>query len=89
MADTISDVVLNGEEYQDIYTATGISVGTAIRIQNKSIKDIQVVNSLTKPDKDFKGFLVVADPRFTLNIPAGEDGVWCFGLGPIGVEDIS
>lgn len=89
MADTIPDVILNGNEYQNLYFETGITSGTALKIQNKSIGKVQIVKSKTKPSIDTKGYILDSDVRFPLEIAAGENGVFALGKGPIHVEDNS
>lgn len=85
MLNTLPDIILNGEEYENIYSLIGIPVGTALIIQNKSIWDIQVVKKATQPPLNTKGYIVAADPRFTLEISSGENGCWVLGKGPIKV----
>lgn len=88
MADTIPDIILTGEEYQSVNTETGITVGTSVRIQNKSIRNAILVKSSSKPDKTTRGYLIKPDARFTIDIASGEPELWLLGEGPIGIEEI-
>lgn len=46
---TLADVLLTGSAYQDLNTATGITAGTAIVIQNKSSNDVRIIINPTQP----------------------------------------
>ena len=92
MADTIDDVVLTGTAYQDIYAATGISVGTALILQNKSKNLILVQISASQPSTDSEnGFIMLPYTEGRVDsiaqVDAGETGCWAIGTGPLGVQE--
>lgn len=87
MADTISDQILTGAAYEDLYDLTGITVGDALIIQNKTSNYIWVQLSLAQPSANSKdGYAVKADSRFPIKVESGENGCWAIGKGPISVQ---
>ena len=87
-ADTIPDIELTGVDYQDIYAATGITVGTSLIIQNKTTGKVWIQISATQPPANSTdGFLMEPDVNFFVLIEAGESGCWVFGNGPLGVRE--
>lgn len=87
MADTIADVTLNGDVYQDLYTATGISVGDALIIQSKTNDDIYIQVSASQPSADSTdGYLLKSiDPP--VRVGTGASGCWALGKGPLSVQE--
>lgn len=84
MANTIPDVTLNNLVYQELYTETGITVGTAIFIQNKTA-------SIRIQIKDSQPFAASTDgvqisPLEFYMVDSGEQGVWVKGSGKICVQ---
>lgn len=82
---TIPDVTLSSTVYTNLYTATGITPGTEILIQNKGPVVIVVQNSSTPPDNaSWHGFLI---PYMSVWVaPAGTTGVWAKGGSTVAVE---
>lgn len=89
MADTRPDVILNGEEYQDLYSETGITVGTKLILFNKSTSDVRVIISATKPANNSTNGIVmeVKGAMRPFTVDAGESGVFAKGFGPISVQE--
>lgn len=86
MADTISSINLSGTDWQNLNTLFGITVGTAIEIQNQSSTSILLAISPTKPALDFKGVVVPPIPSELATVDAGESSVWAIGSGPVNVQ---
>ncbi len=90
MADTIADIPLTGAAYQDLYDATGITVGVSVIIQNKSMDRVWIQIKATTPTAASRdGYLLLGGNDKTadsVTIAAGESGCWAFGSGPIGVR---
>ena len=83
MANSIPDVNLSGD-WVNVYTATGIAVGTEIWIQNKSATPTLVYISATKPTDPDDGYSMVQFE--TIFIDPNEAGCWVKGSGPIHVQ---
>ena len=88
MADTIPDVILNGTEYQDLYSETGITVGTKLLLFNKSTSYIRVILSATQPtDNSTDGVIIEIEGAMRpFIVDAGENGCWAKGYGPLSVQ---
>ena len=89
MSDTITDVILTGTEYQDLYDATGITVGVSIVIQNKSNTNIYLHKTASKPGAlSTDGYILAPDLRSPVIVDANENGCWAKGVGPINVQTV-
>lgn len=84
MANTIPDVTLNNLVYQELYTETGITVGTAIFIQNKT-QSIRVQIKDSQPTASSTDGVQIAPLDFYM-VDTGEAGVWVKGSGKICVQ---
>ena len=73
---TISDVDLK-KAWLDIYSATGITVGTAVDIQNKGSDMVFVQVKGSAPAADNRDGYVIL-PYENLQIGAGEVGLWAY-----------
>jgi hypothetical protein len=49
-ADTLDNVALPGDVWVDLYDATGISVGTKIKVQNLGVADVQLNAGASTPE---------------------------------------
>lgn len=84
MTATISDVVLSGVVYQNVYSATGIVVGTSLVLQNKSASTVYLQISTTSPDSSSRaGYHLYAGQE--AYITNASEGLWAFGTGKIHV----
>ena len=82
---TISDVDLQ-KAWLDIYSATGITVGTAVDIQNKGSDMVFVQVKGSAPAADNRdGYIIL--PYEKLQIGAGEVGLWAYGAGELTVTE--
>lgn len=83
MAASIQDIVLDGT-WKDVNTTTGIAVGTAVVIQNKSFKPMFVWLGATAPTAPDAGIFLQTGEM--LQIKAGEPKVWMFGRGKANIQ---
>ncbi len=81
---TVADMVLTGA-WADAYAATGITVGTAVTINNKTSNDIFVALATSAPSSPTAGYQVAS--KGYLSIGAGAAGLWVNGNGNILVQD--
>lgn len=85
---TLPDVSLTGVAYQNLYSATGIVVGSAVTVQNKSGSDVRLQNIAAQPMNNSKnGYLL--KPYEMISVTGTILGLWAFGVGPITVEVIT
>lgn len=85
---TIPDVILTGTAYQNVYTATGIVVGTSVTVQNKSSTPVWLQNIALIPDSSSTNGWVLL-PFDSIIVDGAIAGLWAFGHGPVGVEVIA
>lgn len=78
MAVTIDDVVLDGT-WQNAYALSGISVGSAMNIQNKSPWVMLSVIAATAPDETYTSGVLVTSYQMAY-IDSGEVGVFIKGM---------
>tara|TARA_Y100000310_G_scaffold74348_1_gene70512 strand:- start:37267 stop:37572 length:306 start_codon:yes stop_codon:yes gene_type:complete len=100
MADTINNIILNAQGWQDMNVATGIPAGTEIVIQNQTNKHIYAYLGNTSPANTprperkeipdgSEGYILIP-PFPAINeriVTAGENTVWLFGNGPINIQE--
>lgn len=85
---TIPDVTLTGTAYQNVYAATGIVVGTAVTVQNKSSNVVYLQNIAAQPSSgSLNGFWLI--PNEFIELTGTITGLWAKGVGRIAVEVIS
>jgi len=78
MADTIQDITAPSDDWVNVYSETSISVGTAVRLSNKSAYPILLHVSSSKPSASSKDGEIL-DPQGVysrLEVSAGESGLW-------------
>ena len=85
MTTTISDVVLTGTAYQDVYAATSIVLGTPLIVQNKSASTIFLQIKATIPDNSNRDGYVLF-PQQSALVENATEGLWAFGNGHMHVE---
>lgn len=79
MAATIADVPVTFSDWVDINTVSGITVGVAMTIQNKSTVWVHLIEQVTKPTLDATDGLLLTnvDNAYAItNIPTGAIRVW-------------
>ncbi len=79
MATTIPDILVDSETWVDLYTVTGIPVGEALNIVNKSVTWCKLYEGNTIPDLSITdGDLIsnYSNNYATANILAGSLKIW-------------
>lgn len=78
MATTRTDVIVPQGVWTNLYTASGITVGTQVEIRNKSTSFCKIATSLAAPTT-VDGFHLTAFPEANpLEIAPGEVGLWAY-----------
>jgi hypothetical protein len=86
MAITIADQILTGTAWQNAYTLSGLTVGTALIIQNKSSAPAYVqIQSAAPSASNRDGFVLNAYDSCTIG--ASEVGAFVFGQGPVSIQN--
>lgn len=82
---TISDIPLSEGSYTNLYTASGITPGTEVIIQNKGPSLIVIQNLTNAPENNsWNGFII---PQLSVWVaPAGTLGLWAKGNSIVAVE---
>lgn len=81
---TVPDVILLGNAYQDVYAATSIAVGTAVKLQNKSSTPILLQIITAQPAvSSSNGFII--PPLGFFDVPTSTTGLWAKGNGALAV----
>lgn len=88
MANTIPDISSVNGSFTDVYTSSGITVGTSIIIQNKSTSALYVQISALQPLSTSTDGVYIQPYQFYV-VDAGEVGCWIRGNGKICVQDNS
>jgi hypothetical protein len=84
VANDIPDITLNGT-WQDVYSLSGIAVGTSLSVQNKTAQIISLWIGPTAPATSFNGGMELAVLASSM-ITAGESGYWVKGVGSVFVQ---
>jgi hypothetical protein len=85
MANFIGDITLDGT-WQSAYTLTGITVGTAISIQNKGSKAATVFISSSQPSSESVDGVVITVGQ-QVYIPSSVSGCWIKGGGSCSIQE--
>lgn len=85
---TIPDVTLTGTAYQNLYTATGIVVGTSVTVQNKTGGTLYLQNIAAQPSSGSKAGLTLL-PNEMIAVTGTILGLWAKGTGTVAVEAIT
>lgn len=75
MAATLPDVVITSTAYTNLYSATGIAVGTAVILQNKGNQPVFLQTTAASPSAS-SGDGFVISPLEILTVDAAEVGLW-------------
>lgn len=87
MGQTLPDVILDGKSFQDINTATGIPVGSAVVIQFKNSYTFQVQFSDTQPAADSQdGNILKSFELYQMGL--GDPRIWVKGNGRLSVQAV-
>ena len=74
MADTLPNKVLQPNVWLNLYTATGLPVGTKLAIQNIGTTQVHLHSGIDEPTAS-DGFLVMSPAEFFTNTE-GDAGAW-------------
>lgn len=91
MADTLENVTLPFGQWVNLYTATGLTVGTQIQIQNIGSVDVLLHTGATQPAAD-AGYNVIKPASLTFVSETSPSGAWAFAErsnGLLNVGDVS
>ena len=87
MADSVNDVVIAANTWIDLYSATSITVGTAVTVYNKGTQAGQLAIKATSPGAN----TAIGVPLFTGDsrgataaVSAGASGLWFYCDNPRG-----
>lgn len=83
MAATLPDVVLTGTAFQNLNTATGLTTGTPLAIQNKGSTFVRIIISPTLPAASSQNGIVIKPLGFAY-IENETDIVWAKAVDIIG-----
>lgn len=82
MSDTRLDVSIPANTWINLYTATGITVGTALEIYNKGSTPCNLVIRATTPVNNTMGIPIGIDSAGQHRyVSSGESGVWVYATG--------
>lgn len=74
--DTLQNVVLEKGVWTDLYSATGLTVGVQIIVQNLTTSHVRLHTSAAQPTGDY-GFKTVPPYEEAIN-ETGDSGAWAF-----------
>ena len=77
MADTLPNISLPANTWVDLYSESGISVGTQINVELLSNNPINLTVKATKPSLSDGNSKSKADSRFYTNT-TGDSGAWAY-----------
>lgn len=79
MADTLPDFEADFADWTDVYTTTGIAVGTSVVITNKSSNEILIQEKATKPvatNDDGKPLATISTGTYQGTVTGTPAGIW-------------
>lgn len=79
MSDTLPDVTLPAKTPVDLYAATGITVGTKVRVQNITSSDVRVHVGATTPTMGVSGGALLIPSQSGENTQ-GDSGLWAWSV---------
>jgi len=81
-ANTLPDVTLTQSTWVNLYTASGITVGTAVTLYNKGSQPFYVAISASAPTSPSPTFGIPVyqynTPTASLSVPSGASGLWAY-----------
>ena len=90
MADNLQNVAIPQNVWTDLYTLTGITVGTQLVVENSGDIDVYLAVQATKPDQDHNSYNIVKrPPSVSVQNTEGDPGAWAFCQGGAGKLSIS
>lgn len=88
MTDTLANVSVPVGDWVDVYSATGIAVGTVIEIQNVGDSAIHLCTRATQPPRNFDAYNVAVRGEYYLN-DVGDSGAWIKSIGQAGKINVA
>lgn len=93
MADTIQNIVIPSGEWVDLYALSGVTVGTAISIQNIGVCDVYLAVRETQPPLTYDAYNIIQRKNgFWLRNSQGDSGAWGFCAhsgGKVNIRELS
>ncbi len=86
MAVTLPDVTSSATSFINVYTATGLPVGTKLIIQNKSSNTMYIQVKATQPSATSVDGNIITSYEFIIIDGGDLPGVWVRGAGKISVQ---
>lgn len=89
MADTLPNILVPEKQWTDIYSESGIVVGTKIQIQNIGSTDLYLYSGASAPGSVPGGGYIILRPFMTASNDTGDAGAWISSLdaGKINVKE--
>jgi hypothetical protein len=85
MANSIPDLNITDVDWIDVYSTSGIAVGTKLIIQNKASNPVLMYIAPSKPSiSSYNGYAIKS--LETVSLDASETGCWVRGNGVINVQ---
>lgn len=79
MAASLPNIPIPKNTWIDLYNASGITVGTAIRVQNIGVNDVYLTVSATEPGLDLTAYNVLnRENGVQLRNTTGDPGAWAY-----------
>lgn len=88
MANTRPDITLVNTAFVDVYALSGITIGTAILIQNKSSGGVYIQIKGFQPASSSTDGTFLSSYEFGV-VSSGESGCWVKGSGKMSVQEMS
>ena len=80
MADTRNDIYIPSNTWVNLYSASGISVGTAVTVYNKGSGSLNLTLKGSQPTSTTGGYPVAVFPSILsfASVPAASSGLWAY-----------
>jgi hypothetical protein len=79
MANTLQNIVIPVNQWVDLYTLSGISVGAEVSVQNIGVCDLYFAVQATQPTKKNTAFKIIQrENGIPYNSIPGDAGLWAF-----------
>ena len=76
MADTLPNISIPEQTWVDLYSASGIAIGTQILVQNIGVCDIYLTSQAAQPT-DYTAHQIIKRSQFVIN-NVGDTGAWAY-----------
>lgn len=80
MANNRKSIILESDQWTDIYSVSGIPVGTKIAVQNIGSSDVYLSSALVEPERDSDSFQVIQPNDFPMANSFGDQGAWALSI---------